>query len=128
MPELGTIMALIGANTNPLKSAIGNIESATNSDVGKALSPKTVSNGKVTEWQYLPSPKWELINEETFSFETSSTKTISVDSYGNDLELTDIVLMFETPKQATESAKTSPIVIYYANNNNNNNNIAYLHI
>lgn len=28
-------------------------ESASDSDIGKALSPKTVSNGKVTEWQYV---------------------------------------------------------------------------
>lgn len=37
--------------TNVL-SALSNIETATANDVNKALSPKTVTNGKVTEWQY----------------------------------------------------------------------------
>ena len=35
-----------------VKSEINSLTTATTSDVGKALSPKTVSNGKVTEWQY----------------------------------------------------------------------------
>lgn len=39
-------------DVDELKSAISNIETATANDVGKALSPKTVTNGKVTEWQY----------------------------------------------------------------------------
>lgn len=35
-----------------VKSAISDIQTATSNDVNKALSPKTVTNGKVTEWQY----------------------------------------------------------------------------
>ena len=35
-----------------LKTAIDDLSTATSLDVGKALSPKTVANGKVTEWQY----------------------------------------------------------------------------
>lgn len=92
----------------------------TSSDIGKALSPKTVVNNVVTEWQYLdPAPKWELINEETFTNSESATKAITADSYGNPIALTDMVLMFETPKQNDASAKTSPIVIYYDNNAKN---------
>lgn len=39
-------------DVDELKSAISSIETATANDVNKALSPKTVTNGKVTEWQY----------------------------------------------------------------------------
>ena len=35
-----------------LKSAISGIDTATSSAIGKALSPKNVTNGKVTEWQF----------------------------------------------------------------------------
>lgn len=35
-----------------LKTEIDDLSTATSLDVGKALSPKTVANGKVTEWQY----------------------------------------------------------------------------
>lgn len=35
-----------------LKTEIDDLSTATSLDVGKALSPKTVSDGKVTEWQY----------------------------------------------------------------------------
>ena len=35
-----------------LKSQMGDINTATSSAIGKALSPKAVSNGKVTEWQF----------------------------------------------------------------------------
>ena len=36
-----------------LKNAIHGMNTATASDVGKALSPKTVSNGEVTEWKFV---------------------------------------------------------------------------
>ena len=67
---------------------------------------------------------WELIIEETFTNETSQTKSVTVDSNGQPIALTDAVLLFETPKQNTESAKTSPIVIYY--NNNAKNFVCYV--
>ena len=35
-----------------LKSAMGDINTATSSAIGKALSPKIVTNGKVIEWQF----------------------------------------------------------------------------
>ena len=40
------------ADVGDLKTAIDDLSTATSLDVGKALSPKTVTNGKVTEWQY----------------------------------------------------------------------------
>lgn len=36
-----------------LKSEIASMNTATVSDVDKALSPKTIVNGKVTEWQFI---------------------------------------------------------------------------
>ena len=35
-------------------NALNQSNAATNSDIGKAHSPKTVENGQVTEWQYVP--------------------------------------------------------------------------
>ena len=35
------------------QNALNQSNSATNSDIGKAHSPKTVVDGKVTEWQYV---------------------------------------------------------------------------
>lgn len=43
---------LNSAEISAIESSISNIETATSSDVGKGLSPKTVSNGKVTEWEF----------------------------------------------------------------------------
>ena len=48
---------------------------------------------------------WELIAEETFTNETEANKTITTDSNGQPFELTDVVLLFETPQQETASAK-----------------------
>lgn len=42
-----------GDKVNELKSAMSAIDTAQSTDVGKALSPKTVTNGKVTEWKYV---------------------------------------------------------------------------
>ena len=40
--------------SSSLLRAISAMDTATASDVNKALSPKTVTNGKVTEWQFKP--------------------------------------------------------------------------
>lgn len=49
----GAGAAAIEADVENLKSAINAMDTATASDVDKCLSPKTVSNGKVTEWQFI---------------------------------------------------------------------------
>ena len=51
--DMGQVIALIKSFTRKLKSEINAMNTATASDVGKALSPKTVSNGKVTEWKFV---------------------------------------------------------------------------
>lgn len=48
---------------------------------------------------------WELIREDTFTNATEADHVITVDSNGQAFELTDIILMFETPKQETYSKK-----------------------
>ena len=48
---------------------------------------------------------WELIREDTFTNDTEADHVITVDGNGESFELTDVVLMFETPVQETASAK-----------------------
>lgn len=43
----------VGAELSSLKGGLNDIQTGTSTDIGKALSPKTVSSGKVTEWQYV---------------------------------------------------------------------------
>lgn len=43
----------VGKEISNLKGGLNDIQTATSGDIGKALSPKTVSGGKVTEWQYV---------------------------------------------------------------------------
>ena len=43
------------AAVSEFKSALGSMTIASDADVGKSLSPKTVINGKVTEWQFVES-------------------------------------------------------------------------
>ena len=45
----------VGAELTSLMGDITEITTGTSEDIGKALSPKTVSSGKVTEWQYVPT-------------------------------------------------------------------------
>ena len=48
---------------------------------------------------------WELINEETFTNETEADYVITTDANGDAFELSDVILMFETPKQSVEAKK-----------------------
>lgn len=48
---------------------------------------------------------WELIREDTFTNAEEADYYITIDGNGNAFELTDLVLLFETPKQATASGK-----------------------
>ena len=45
----------VGAGLTNLKSQTDAMSTATATDVGKALSPKTVTDGKVTEWKFVPA-------------------------------------------------------------------------
>lgn len=48
---------------------------------------------------------WELINEETFTNETEADYIITTDANGDAFELTDLIILFETPTQATRATK-----------------------
>lgn len=57
---------------------------------------------------------WELIREDTVTNAAEANIEITVDGNGQPFELTDAIILFETPQQATDSAKaTHAILIYY---------------
>ena len=51
------------------------------------------------------SAPWEFINEETFTNAEEADYTITTDSNNQAFELTDVLMMFETPQQETEAIK-----------------------
>ena len=58
-----------------VKTAIHGMNTATASDVGKALSPKTVADGKVTEWQFVSgggTVTGDQISDEYIQVETEN--------------------------------------------------------
>lgn len=64
-------------------------------------------------------PPWELIREETFTNAEEADHDIAVDSLGQSFELTDVILLFETPVQENEAKFGSTGVIWaYVNNSN----------
>jgi len=68
---------------------------------------------------------WELIREDTVTNATEDVIDITVDGNGNAFQLTDVVLMFETPQQANE-AKKAGYGAYYFYYKDTNSNIAGL--
>ena len=48
---------------------------------------------------------WELIRDDTFTNETEADHFVTVDGNGLPFELTDIIVLFETPTQNTDAAK-----------------------
>ena len=62
---------------------------------------------------------WELIREDTVTNATEADIEITVDGNGQAFQLTDVVLLFETPKQDTASGKGAygDIRFYYDGDN-----------
>lgn len=60
---------------------------------------------------------WELIREDTFTNETEADHIITTDANGEAFELTDVILMFETPQQETYASKGAygQVSFYFAN-------------
>lgn len=56
---------------------------------------------------------WELIREDTFTNATDADHIITVDGNGEAFELTDVVMMFETPKQDTDASKGNNGSIFF---------------
>ena len=84
------------------KAAGDTTQSASSNAVGAYTDDAKIAIQKMLGIYQAP---WELIREDTFTNATEADYIISVDGNGDALELTDVVLMFETPKQATASAK-----------------------
>lgn len=51
--SVGAELTSLKGGLSDLNEDLTNIQTGTSTDIGKALSPKTVSDGKVTEWQYV---------------------------------------------------------------------------
>lgn len=58
---------------------------------------------------------WELIREDTFTNQETANYEVTVDKDGNAFELTDVIVMFETPKQETACSKGG--YVYFFNGN-----------
>ena len=98
-------------------------------DSTQAASSNTVGNytdtAKIAIQKMLgiyESP-WELIREDTVTNATSANIEITVDNNGNTFQLTSAILLFETPKQATQ-AKKEGYGAYYFYYKNTQSNIA----
>lgn len=84
------------------KAASDTTQSASSNAVGTYTDAAKVAIQKMLGIYEAP---WELIREDTFTNAISADHVITVDGNGQAFELTDVILMFETPVQSTESAK-----------------------
>ena len=84
------------------KAAGDTTQSASSNAVGTYTDEAKVAIQKMLGVYQAP---WELIREDTFTNDTEEAHTIAVDGNGESFELTDVILMFETPKQNQESKK-----------------------
>lgn len=73
---------------------------------------------KIQKMLGIYQPPWEFIREDTFTCDTEDNFTINKDENGNSFELTDVIMMFETPQQATASAKGQYGQLHFYYNNN----------
>ena len=91
------------------KSAFYGLAKAAGADMASSSNPvgTYTDEAKVAIQKMLGiyEAPWELIREDTVTNATEADIEITVDGNGQAFELTDIILLFETPKQATASAK-----------------------
>jgi hypothetical protein len=91
------------------KSAGDTTQSASSNAVGNYTDEAKIAIQKMLGIYQAP---WELIREDTFTNAEASEYVISTDDNGEAFELTELVFLFETPKQNTESALGSYGSIY----------------
>ena len=84
------------------KAAGDSTQSASSNAVGVYTENAKTKIGEMLGYD---SRKWEFINEETFTNAEEADYTITTDSNDQAFELTDVLLMFETPQQETEAIK-----------------------
>ena len=77
-------------------------QSASSNPVGTYTDAAKIAIQKMLGIYQAP---WELIREDTFTNAEEADHIITVDGNGNAFELTDVILMFETPVQNTNSGK-----------------------
>ena len=94
------------------KAASDTTQSASSNPVGTYTDAAKVAIQKMLGIYEAP---WELIREDTFTNATEADYKITVDDNGQTFELTDLILMFETPTQETASAKSGQVRLYMNN-------------
>ena len=77
-------------------------QSASNNAVGTYTDDAKIAIQKMLGIYQAP---WELIREDTFTNDTEADHFVTVDSDGLPFELTDIIVLFETPTQNTDASK-----------------------
>lgn len=110
--------ATVSALADAVQDLYGDVQDLQTGLAGKVEIPHT-DEAKIAIQKMLGiyEAPWELINEETFTNETEADYVITTDANGNAFELTDLIILFETPKQATRAAKGyfGHIWCYYGN-------------
>ena len=84
------------------KAAGDTTQSSSNNSVGIYTDDAKIAIQKMLGIYQAP---WELIREDTFTNDTEADHFVTVDSDGLPFELTDIIVMFETPTQNTDASK-----------------------
>ena len=94
------------------KAAGDSTQSASSNAVGNYTPEAKIAIQKMLGVYQQP---WEFIREDTFTNATEADHTITLDANNEAFDLTDIIFMFETPKQETDAAKGSygQIHFYY---------------
>lgn len=114
----------VGDNVSQLKKDLNAIQTGTSEDVGKALKAKTVTDGKVTEWEFgeagggsnfVNNVKRNMINKNTLTEGTLSTVDGSIMTNGLNANrwISDFVPV--TNKQIIRTIKIHNVVAYDVN-------------
>ena len=98
------------------KAAGDSTQSASSNTVGNYTDAAKVAIQKMLGIYEAP---WELIREDTFTYTASTVHQITTDENGQPFELTDAVLMFETPVQATDASLGSGGNLIFTNGSSN---------
>lgn len=92
------------------KAAGADMASISDTTVGQYTDAQKIAIQKMLGIYESP---WELIREDTVTNATSANIEITVDNNGNTFQLTSAILLFETPKQATQAKKEGYGAYYF---------------
>ena len=102
------------------KAAGDSTQSASSNTVGNYTDAAKVAIQKMLGIYEAP---WELIREDTFTFDTEADHEIIADANGQAFQLTDVIFMFETPKQETYAKKGYYGQVWFTLNGNENTRV-----